>query len=100
MICTPDEHLADLAAQIKARRIALSFTQKAAAERSGVSYRTWRRMEGEGRASIHDLVRAAIALRCEEGLVDLFPQPVASSMDDLLARQNQAPKRTRERVRP
>jgi DNA-binding XRE family transcriptional regulator len=45
--------------RIKIRRLALSLTQKDAAERSGVAYRTWRRMEGEGKASIEDMVRAA-----------------------------------------
>jgi len=59
----------------------------AAAERAGVAYRTWWRLEGQGKASIEDLVRAAVALRCEEGLGDLFPQVAASSMDELLRQQ-------------
>lgn len=65
----------------------MGLTQKDAAERSGVAYRTWRRMEGEGKASIEDLVRAAIVLRCEHDLVKLFPEPVANNMDELLERQ-------------
>ncbi|MFU7527382.1 helix-turn-helix domain-containing protein [Qipengyuania sp. ASV99] len=68
----------------------MGLTQKDAAERSGVAYRTWRRMEGEGKASIGDLVRAAMVLRCEHGLVELFPEPVANNMDELLERQRVA----------
>ena len=68
----------------------MQLTQADAAARAGVAYRTWRRMEKDGSASIEDLVRAAIALRCEQGMVALFPEPVASSMDELLTRQKVA----------
>ena len=65
----------------------MGLTQADAAGRAGVAYRTWRRMEKDGSASIEDLVRAALALRCELGLEALFPEPAASNMDDLLNRQ-------------
>ena len=55
-------------------------------------------MEAEGRASIEDLVRAAIALRCDEGIVGLFPEMAATSMDELLAQQRQAAKPQRKRA--
>lgn len=80
--------------QIRARRLVLNLTQADAAAKSGVAYRTWRRMEKEGSASIEDLIRAAIALRCEQGLDTLFPQPAANSMDELLKAQQAAAKRT------
>lgn len=73
--------------QIRTRRLAMGLTQADAAARAGVAYRTWRRMEKDGSASIEDLIRAAIALRCEQGLTALFPEPAASSMDELLSRQ-------------
>ena len=92
MFLTPIELMAGLGGRIKARRIALGVTQVDAAERAGVSYRTWRRMEQEGKASIEDLARAAIALRCEEGLEALFPVPAATSMEALLRRQHNAVK--------
>lgn len=84
---TAPELRQELGKRIRARRRSLSLSQQEAALRAGVAYRTWRRLETEGRASIDDLVRAAIALRCEEGLEALFPEPVASSLDDLLRRQ-------------
>lgn len=82
--------MGDLGSAIKARRVAIGFTQADAAKRSGVAYRTWRRMEQDGKASIEDLARAAIVLHCEDGLVALFPMPIASSMEDLMRAQQKA----------
>ncbi|PKP90551.1 MAG: XRE family transcriptional regulator [Alphaproteobacteria bacterium HGW-Alphaproteobacteria-14] len=98
MISTLDDQMLDLGKRIKARRLALDLTQQAAAAKAGVAYRTWRRMEAEGRASIEDLVRAAIALRCDEGIADLFPEMAATSMDELLAQQRKATKPLRKRA--
>jgi len=81
------ELLQELGQRIGARRKTMGWTQQAAAERSGVNYRTWRRLEGQGQASIEDLVKAAVALRCEEGLELLFPAPAASNLDALLRQQ-------------
>lgn len=79
--------LAQLGDQIRVRRIAMRLTQADASAKAGVAYRTWRRMEKDGSAAIEDLIRAAVVLRCEHGLAELFPEPAASSMDELLARQ-------------
>jgi len=98
MYLTLPDQLTGLGKRIKVRRLALDLTQQAAAAKAGVSHRTWRRMEAEGRASIEDLVRAAIALRCDEGIVALLPQVPATSMDELLAQQRQAAKPQRKRA--
>ena len=90
MVALLADLLTQTGTQIRNRRLALSLTQAEAAARAGVAYRTWRRMEKDGSASIEDLVRAAIALRCEEGLASLFPEPIAKSMDALLALQKAA----------
>ena len=90
MLLTLNDQMSDLGKRIKARRLALDLTQQVAAAKAGVAHRTWRRMEAEGRASIEDLVRAAIALRCDEGIVALFPDMAASNMDELLAQQRKA----------
>jgi transcriptional regulator with XRE-family HTH domain len=84
-----------LGQQIRTRRLAMNLTQADAAGRAGVAYRTWRRMEKDGSASIEDLVRAAMALRCDQGLEALFPEPVASNMDELLNRQRMAAEMSR-----
>ena len=98
MILTLPDQLTSLGKRIKARRLALDLTQQAAAAKAGVAHRTWRRMETEGKASIEDLMRAAIALRCDESIVALFPEMAASSMDELLAQQRRAAKPMRKRA--
>ena len=89
----PSEISAEIGRKVQHRRLAMNLTQVDAASRAGVSYRTWRRLEAEGKASIDDLVRAAVALRCEQDLFSLFPELVASSMDALLE-QNRITERT------
>lgn len=98
MFLTLQDQLTGLGKRIKARRLALDLTQQAAAAKAGVAHRTWRRMETEGKASIEDLMRAAIALRCDESIVALFPEMAASSMDELLAQQRRAAKPMRKRA--
>lgn len=100
MIKTPFEIQQTLAGRLKARRIALGWTQQVTAQRAGIAYRTWRRLETEGRASLEDVIKAAVALRCEDGFEALFPQPAATSLDDLLKHQSTstaAPVRVRAR---
>ena len=93
MLQTPTEVLKSLAGRLKARRVALGWTQVEAAGRAGVAYRTWRRLENEGQASLEDMVKAAVALRCDEDLGALFPLPAAASLDELLAQQAATAKR-------
>ena len=81
------------------RGMPLGWPQLEAAQRAGVAYRTWRRLETEGQASVEDMVKAAVALRCEEGLSALFPLPAASSLDALLAQQAARPAARPARVR-
>lgn len=98
MIFTLRDQMAGLGKRIRERRLALDLTQQAAAAKAGVAYRTWRRMEAEGTASIEDLVRAAIALRCDEGIVGLFPAMATNSMEELLAQQRRAINSRRQRA--
>jgi transcriptional regulator with XRE-family HTH domain len=97
MLETPIELAKALGDQIRARRLVLGWSQADAASRAGVSYSTWRRLEKNGSASIDDLVRAAIVLRCEEYLKGLFPLPAASSIDELLERQRNEARSARSR---
>jgi transcriptional regulator with XRE-family HTH domain len=68
MFDTPLEIAEAIGSDIRLRRLVFGWGQAEAADRAGVSYRTWRRMETEGKASIDDLVRAAIALRSKQNL--------------------------------
>jgi DNA-binding XRE family transcriptional regulator len=97
MLKTPTELMEELGRRIALRRKAQGWTQQIAAERAGVAYRTWRRLEAGGQASIEDLVKAAVALRCEEGLEALFPAPAATSLDDLLRQQKAQARRSEAR---
>ena len=87
MLETPEELAAGIGARVKARRKAMGLTQADAAQRAGVTYATWRRLEGQGAASIEVLARAAIALRAEEEVRALFPAPPARSIDELASRR-------------
>jgi transcriptional regulator with XRE-family HTH domain len=90
MLKTTPELLAELGAAIRFRRMGYAWSQEEAAQRAGMSLRTWRRMEKSGQATIENLANAAIALRCEDKLGELFPAPAARSMDALLAAQRDA----------
>lgn len=93
---TAAELLIELGEAIRARRIALNWSQEEAARRAGIGVRTLRRMETGGQATVANLVNVAISLRCEDKLGDLFPLPPARSMDELLQQQQRetaAPKR-------
>ncbi len=87
MLRTAEECLRELGRAIRDRRIAQGLSQLEISERSGVPLRTWKRLEGQGQGSLRHLIKAAIALRCEDNLALLFPSPAAASMDELLARQ-------------
>jgi transcriptional regulator with XRE-family HTH domain len=104
MLKTVDELRQELARSLRERRIAQGWTQREASERSGVPYRTWRRLEVEGEGSARHLIQAAIALRCEDNLARLFPPPAAGSLDELLERQAAAaqpqPRQRASRRRP
>lgn len=87
MLKTPQELRQELGRAIRLRRIGQRWSQEEAATRAGMSLSTWKRMEANGPSLVENLVNAAIALRCEEGLSELFPAPAASNLDELLRRQ-------------
>lgn len=99
MLQTAPELLADLGGAVRARRIAQKWSQVEAAKRAGMSKSTWQRLEMSGQATTEHLVKAAIALRCEEGLAGLFPAPAPSSMDELLQHQKKTASATKPRKR-
>jgi transcriptional regulator with XRE-family HTH domain len=100
MLKTAKELMTDLGGAIRTRRIAQNWSQEEAARRAGMGVRTWRRMECGGQATIENLVNAAVALRCEYKLGELFPAPAARTMDELLRQQRAAAEPARpQRVR-
>jgi hypothetical protein len=55
-------------------------------------------MEANGPSLVENLINAALALRCEDGISQLFPPPAASTLDELLRRQSDAVTKTRQRA--
>jgi transcriptional regulator with XRE-family HTH domain len=97
MLETPEELRLELGQAIRARRIGQGWSQEEAATRAGMGLSTWKRMEAHGPSLVENLINAAIVLRCEDGLGQLFPAPVASNLDELLRRQAATP-RPRQRA--
>jgi transcriptional regulator with XRE-family HTH domain len=87
MLKTPEELRQELGQAVRKRRIGQRLPQEEAAKRAGMGLSTWKRMEAHGPSLVENLINAAITLRCEEGLSQLFPPPAASSLDELLKRQ-------------
>lgn len=98
MLETPEELRSALGRAIRTRRIALGWSQAMAAERAGIALSTWLRMEAQGPGRVDNLIAAAIALRCEAGLAQLFPAPPATSLDALLHQQTMAARPPRQRA--
>ena len=68
MLKTPEELRQELGQAIRLRRIGQRWSQEEAATRAGMSLSTWKRMEANGPSLVENLINAAFALRCEEGL--------------------------------
>ena len=77
--------------RVKARRKFLKLSRKELSARCGVSIATLNRLEKDGTATIHVLVKVAIALKSIDTFEDLFKNPPARSLDEY-NRQREAAK--------
>lgn len=98
MLKTSEELRLELGQAIRVRRIGCGWSQEEAATRAGMGLSTWKRMESHGPSLVENLINAAIALRCEDGVTQLFPPPAASSLDELLRRQAASAGKPRRRA--
>jgi transcriptional regulator with XRE-family HTH domain len=98
MLNTPQELREELGRAIRLRRLGQGWSQEEAATRAGMGLSTWKRMEANGPSLVENLINAALALRCEDGISQLFPPPAASTLDELLRRQSDAVTKTRQRA--
>jgi transcriptional regulator with XRE-family HTH domain len=98
MLKTPEELRLELGQAIRVRRIGRGWSQAEAAARAGMGLSTWKRMEAHGPSLVENLINAALALRCEDGLGQLFPAPAATNLDELLQRQTTAVPKPRKRA--
>jgi transcriptional regulator with XRE-family HTH domain len=95
---TPEELRLELGQAIRVRRIERGWSQEEAATRAGMGLSTWKRMEAHGPSLVENLINAALALRCEDGLSQLFPAPAAATLDELLQRQAATVRKPRQRA--
>jgi len=98
MLKTPIEIQLALGEAIRARRIRHGWSQEEAARRAGMGLSTWKRMETRGPSLVLNVINAAIAMRCEDGIDQLFPPLAASSLDELPRTQVVEAKKSRQRV--
>jgi transcriptional regulator with XRE-family HTH domain len=69
------EIVADLGAQLVAIRLAKNITQKQIADEAGLSLRTLGRLEKGKAVSLDTFVRVLIALKIQQALEHLLPDP-------------------------
>lgn len=77
----------EISERIKHLRKQKHFTQSQMAERSGVSYASYKRFEQTGEISFDSLIRVAIALDCEKDFDSLFSKEIFSSIEEVIALQ-------------
>lgn len=93
----PEQVSRDLAARLKALRLARGWKQTTLAQRSGVSLASLRRFEESGRISLQSLLELAFALNRLDDFEALFQGPPASTLAELEAGEKR-PARKRGRV--
>ena len=98
MLKTPEELRLELGQAIRTRRIARGWSQEEAATRAGMGLSTWKRMEAHGPSLVENMINAAFALGCEDGISRLFSAPAATNLDELLQRQAVTARKPRQRA--
>lgn len=89
---SPSEVAESIGARSRALRLARGLTQAALADKAGLGRRTVQRFEQSGTATVEVMVRIAFALGVPDTFDELFPEPPAQSIDEVLRAK---PKRAR-----
>lgn len=79
---SPQNIMFDLASRFRDRRIAENLTQKDLASMTGGSYSAVRAFEKSGEGAFETLVKIAFALNAEKEFEQLFPAPMAETLNE------------------
>lgn len=82
---SPDQVQAALAERARARRLALGFTQQAAADRAGMSLSSLKRFERSGDIALASLLRLAVVLDALDDFEHPFELSEDRTLDEVLA---------------
>ncbi len=82
---TPGALLLHVARRAVARRLALGWTRKELARRTGIAIDTLKRFEQTGQVSLERLLKVALALNALREFTALFPEPAPASLAELEA---------------
>lgn len=85
---TPKELNTGIAVRLVRIRKRRKISQKALAEKSGVSLGSLKRFEQSGEISLHSLAKIAIALGVEDELEQLFSQVPFTSIEEVIHEQH------------
>lgn len=94
-LLTPDATRKEIRLSARRLRLAHNMTQNELALKSGVALSTLKRFEQSGEVSLSALLAVAGALGALQAFSDLFPQPTATTLDQL-----DSDKAERKRARP
>lgn len=85
MINTPNTIAQQVAKNFRNARKKMKITIKELSERSGVSYSSIRRFEKTGEISFMSLIKIASILNMENQIAGLFPEPMPTTIEEVLA---------------
>lgn len=84
---TPSEIALYIAAQMRAKRLAMNFSQKTLSAHAAISLGVLKKFEQTGKISLESLLKLALVLRKLEAFRSVFNEPPStrfSSLDELL----------------
>ena len=85
---TPKEIDNLIAQNIRSIRKRQKLSQEKLSEKSGVSLGSVKRFEHSGEISLSSLTKIAIALKCEDDLINLFQDLIFESIQEVIDGQN------------
>jgi len=86
-LLTPEELRLHIAANVRARRLEMSLTQKGMSSRTGIPLATYKRFEQSGEISLSNLIMIAVVLRMTQELENLFAERRYRNIDEVINKE-------------